>query len=158
MPNYQNGKIYKLISDHTNKIYIGSTQLNYLSSRMSQHRDYYKNYKIGKFSYMTSFDIMEYGDTKIILLENYPCNSINELNARERYYIETMECVNKIIPGRTKKEYRSVRINMDRHNEQQRRYRSEKREKENRKRYQRKQPNLILPVDPPDYEIASLDT
>ena len=29
-------------------------------------------------------------------------------NARERYYIESLKCVNKQFPGRTQKEYREV--------------------------------------------------
>ena len=35
-------------------------------------------------------------DVKIILVENFPCNPIYELHARENYYIENNECVNKI--------------------------------------------------------------
>jgi len=39
-----------------------------------------------------------------VLVENYPCNSKDELLARERHYIENNECVNKYIPGRPKAE------------------------------------------------------
>ena len=48
MPNYQNSKIYKLTSPHTNKIYIGSTTQKYLSDRKSGHIRDYKNYGNGK--------------------------------------------------------------------------------------------------------------
>jgi hypothetical protein len=41
----------------------------------------------------------------IILLENVSCINKDELKARERFYIETLECVNKVIPGRTNQEY-----------------------------------------------------
>ena len=37
---------------------------------------------------------------EIFLIESYPCNSKDELIARERYYIETMECVNKTMKQR----------------------------------------------------------
>ena len=37
MPNYQNGKIYKLVSNISNDIYIGST-VNKLSHRLNKHK------------------------------------------------------------------------------------------------------------------------
>ena len=55
--------------------------------------------------YVTSYKVIENGDCSIILLENYPCENKEQLNARERFYIETIECVNKNIPTRTIKEY-----------------------------------------------------
>lgn len=39
------------------------------------------------------------------MIENYPCNTKDELLARERYFIESMKCVNKYIPHRTRKEH-----------------------------------------------------
>jgi len=39
------------------------------------------------------------------LLEHYPCNNQDELNARERHYIQTINCINRNIPSRTIKEY-----------------------------------------------------
>ena len=54
------------------------------------------------------FDIFDkYGieNCEIILLENYPCSSKDELHAREGYYIKVTKCVKKNIAGRTKKEY-----------------------------------------------------
>ena len=41
MPDYKKGKIYKLISKHTNKIYVGSTTLD-LNIRLHKHRTNYK--------------------------------------------------------------------------------------------------------------------
>jgi hypothetical protein len=108
--NYNNSKIYKICSLNTDKIYIGSTIRKYLSDRMGEHRYQYRQWKINNNNnrYITSFELLDkYNDCKIILLENYSCNSIDELHARERYYIELYKniCVNKIIPTRTKKEY-----------------------------------------------------
>ena len=37
---------------------------------------------------MSSFDLLELGDVSIILLELCPCNSRDELLAKERYHIE----------------------------------------------------------------------
>ena len=38
MVNYKNGKIYKIISDKTDKFYVGSTAQLYLSTRMATHK------------------------------------------------------------------------------------------------------------------------
>jgi hypothetical protein len=40
------------------------------------------------------------------LLENYPCNSRNELEKREGELIREMNCINRHIAGRTAKEWR----------------------------------------------------
>ena len=50
----------------------------------------------------------EYGvaNCKIELIENYPCNSKEELLRREGEYIKNIECVNKCVAGRTAKEYK----------------------------------------------------
>jgi queuine/archaeosine tRNA-ribosyltransferase len=55
---------------------------------------------------VTSFKIIENGDYDIILLEEVKdCENKEQLRARERHYIESLDCVNKTIPGRTNKEY-----------------------------------------------------
>ena len=59
---------------------------------------------------MTSFLIFDkYGleNCKITLLEDVSCSSKNELLAREAHYIRTMKCVNKKIPNRSRKEYKT---------------------------------------------------
>ena len=91
-PNYNNAKIYKIICDKTDKIYIGSTTLRYLSTRLQNHK---LRYKAGNNN-ISSKKLFELGDCQIILLENYSCNSKDELTARERYYIEQHKnlCVN----------------------------------------------------------------
>ena len=91
-----NAKIYKIISDKTNKIYIGSTIQDYLSKRLGGHRKDFKKWQETNKNYCSSFDILKLGDYKIILLEAYPCESRDELNKREREYIEKYKnkCVN----------------------------------------------------------------
>jgi hypothetical protein len=108
MVNYANGKVYKIESPLGDKIYIGSTTKTQLSMRMSKHRADYKNWKNGKYNMVTSYLIFEkYGveNCKIVLLENYPCESKDQLSAREAHFIRTLECVNKVVPLRTKAEY-----------------------------------------------------
>ena len=106
MPNYQNGKIYKIVNDENDKIYFGSTTLKYLSTRLVKHRCEFKAFKEGKRTKFCSVnEVLKYKNYKIILIENYPCNSKDELISRERYYIEKYPCVNKEIPGRSKKQW-----------------------------------------------------
>jgi hypothetical protein len=104
---YQFGKIYKLMSEHTNKIYIGSTCKKRLSTRLSNHMADYKGWKNEKRKYITSFELFELGIVHILLLETYPCNNRSELDARERHWIEHHRdiLVNKNIPTRTDEEY-----------------------------------------------------
>ena len=85
--DYQNGKIYKLVSDKTDDIYIGST-CSRLSDRLTKHKT--PNNK-------TSAKQLFIDDAKveIILIESYPCKSKDELRARERHYQTTIDCINK---------------------------------------------------------------
>lgn len=108
MVNYQNTKIYKIESHKGPKIYIGSTTKEYLSQRMETHKGCYKYWKCGKRGKTMAYELFdEYGvqDCFITLIESFPCNSKDEVHAREAHYIKTLECVNKNIPLRTRKEY-----------------------------------------------------
>ena len=110
MVNYNNGKIYKiepLCNHEDDEIYIGSTTKKYLSSRMVEHRQSYKRWKNGQTNKTMSFELFEkYGleNCDIVLIENVNVNTKDELFAREKHYIKTLKCVNKLVPGRTKKE------------------------------------------------------
>jgi hypothetical protein len=109
MVNYANGKIYKI--EHVSgegDVYIGSTTKEYLSQRIDKHRSCYKQWKAGKRCHIRSFDLFEkYGveHCRIVLLEAVLANSKDQLLARESFYIRSLECVNKVIPDRSKAEY-----------------------------------------------------
>ena len=105
MEKYQNSKIYKLVSDKLDLVYYGSTTRT-LKQRLTCHKSNYKRYLKGKTNYGTSFELLELGDARIILVEDFPCERKEDLLARERFYIESNTCVNKNIPGRTEKEWR----------------------------------------------------
>ena len=105
MPNYQNSKIYTLRSHQTDKIYIGST-CNELRKRLWQHKSDYKRFLKNKFQNVSSFEIIKYDDCYIELYEKYPCSDKMELHKREGEIIRKLDCVNKTIPARTKKQYR----------------------------------------------------
>jgi len=104
---YHNGKIYKIVSEYIDKIYIGSTCEPTLSRRLSSHKKSYKRWLENKTTFITSFELLKLGEVSIILLENYKCNNKDELRAKERYYIELNKdiIVNKQIPLQTQKEY-----------------------------------------------------
>ena len=107
-PNkYANGKIYRIVCGDL--IYIGSTCQS-LANRMADHRKDHKRWKANpeKYTGTTSLRLFEIGDPEIFLLEDCPCERKEQLLARERHYVETTDCVNKNVPGRTVAEYRQA--------------------------------------------------
>lgn len=89
MIDYSKGKIYKLIpaNPDSKHVYVGTTvlplsqayaQLRNKASEFPERRLYKEMQNIGKFNW------------KIILLENFPCKSKEELKAREHHYIELL--------------------------------------------------------------------
>jgi len=108
---YNKGKIYKIVSNYTDDIYIGST-IQTLSKRMGGHRSRLKKYLTNKHTHTMACDICKFQDAKIYLIEEYKCESKIELEKRERYFIETMEnVINRYIPTRTQKERYDKNIN-----------------------------------------------
>ena len=95
MVNYELGKIYTIRSSETVGVYVGSTCDN-LAKRFGSHKSYYKTNKNLSIS-----NIFNYGieNAYIELLENYPCNSREELHKREGEQMRLMEnCINKVKP------------------------------------------------------------
>lgn len=93
MPDYAKGKIYAIRNDKSDQVCIGSTTQS-LSARMSKHRSDYTRHQQNKDCYRTSFELIKLPGTYIELLENYPCKSKEELEARERQWIRKHKCVN----------------------------------------------------------------
>ena len=107
MVNYENAKIYKLVCNKTGLVYVGSTCQRLLCKRLSGHVANYKRWKNGKTNnYVTSYTIIEGNDYYMELLEAVSCNGFDDLAKKERHYVESIDCVNKYIPGRTPKEYK----------------------------------------------------
>ena len=109
MVNYQNGKIYKIEDVGGNMCYIGSTTKDLLSKRMVEHRSKYKIWmndnEATNYSVFNIFELYGIENCRIILVEVYPCQTKDELTSREAHFIKTMECVNKVIIGRTKAQW-----------------------------------------------------
>ena len=109
MVNYANSKVYKIWSTQGDKIYIGSTTKQYLSQRMDKHRHEYKYWKSKQTTFISSYKLFEeYGieNCFIELLEAKECKSKDELHQLEGKYIREVNCVNKLVAGRTREQYR----------------------------------------------------
>lgn len=98
MPNYQLGKIYMVYSiENPEDRYYGST-IQPLYKRFFTHKNKYAMIVRGTSKTSTTSAILfkKYGEEglKIELVEKFPCNSKDELEAREGHYIRTNNCVN----------------------------------------------------------------
>jgi Uri superfamily endonuclease len=98
---YKNGKIYEIVGG--GKRYIGSTTEK-LSRRLSRHRTNKKAYENNKREWTSCYEILDEPDCVINLILEYPCNSKEELRRKEGEYIKSLDCVNKVIAGRTNEE------------------------------------------------------
>jgi hypothetical protein len=110
MPDYKNSKVYKIYSlSNPDLCYIGSTTL-ILSQRLAKHKHNYKYYQEGKYGYTASYKIFdECNDYRIELLEAKECNNKEESLKLEGQWIKRLNCINKVIVGRTQTEYRQDR-------------------------------------------------
>jgi hypothetical protein len=68
-----------------------------LARRLAGHVKSDKQHLNEKYDYITSFDIIKNGDYDI-------CESKDQLHARERYYIESLDCLNQISNTRENKQ------------------------------------------------------
>lgn len=88
---YKRGSVYKIFSDKTQKIYIGSTT-TLLNSRLSSHLHNYNSYINHTHNhYVSSFDIIKLGgNIQIDLLQSTLYNTHNklELLTLESQYIK----------------------------------------------------------------------
>lgn len=99
MPNYANGKIYSIRSrSRPDLIYIGST-IRPLSERLASHKSNNERKPC------TSKQIIDLRDYYIELIETYPCSNVEELRKREGHFQRSMDCVNQLIAGRTRKQH-----------------------------------------------------
>ena len=91
-------------------IFILDQQLNNIYVKELMNIDVVINN--GKIINTTKFRFLKYlisilliEQCQIVLIENVNAKSKDELLSREKHYIKSVKCVNKCIPGRTKKEY-----------------------------------------------------
>ena len=112
--NYNNGKIYFLMNNINHEIfYIGST-VKTLTVRLKNHKydafnfnsRCYDGYKCNYIRLMNINDSSGYNNNiSIHLIENYQCDSKDELLYRERYWIQSIgPSTNNILPIISKNE------------------------------------------------------
>ena len=81
-----------------------------LHKRLFQHKSDYTNTCVRPCNSKLIFQKYGMENVKIILIKYYSCKSKKELEAEEATYIRNNKCVNRIIPGRSQKEYRETNI------------------------------------------------
>ena len=126
MPDWSKGQIYKVTCGETGNVYIGST-VRSLKGRLSKHN-----------TPSNRCETRHFINPKIELIEDYPCETRDELHWREREWIDKTDCVNKYRPIVTREEHRerqnkSIKKyheeNRERIIEYQKKYREENRER-----------------------------
>jgi hypothetical protein len=88
MPEYNNSKIYAIKSTQANKYYIGATTKR-LCQRIAQHKQNYNKFVQNLADYDSSFDILQFSDAQIQLLESFECKNKDELNAKLQTYMSS---------------------------------------------------------------------
>ena len=101
---YNSGKIYKLVNDVNDQIYIGSTTTS-LSQRFSGHKMDSKKHPNQRI-YKHVAELGGWEHFKIVLIEEVgDCENKMQLGRRERYWIDELKAeLNKCIPCRTREE------------------------------------------------------
>jgi hypothetical protein len=108
MIDYKYGKIYKVFCNITKQVYIGSTARRLMCYRKADHIHTFRRWEKGEYKYISVFEVMKSGDYSFTVVEDYPCNSADELRIRERYWIEnTPNCVNINPAYKSKEEIRA---------------------------------------------------
>lgn len=79
MRDFSKAYIYKLVSNKTNKIYIGSS-CDDVKKRYSNHKN--------QNCLCSSKILFELGDVEIKIIEYYPCSNEDELYKREQFYLD----------------------------------------------------------------------
>ena len=68
MTDYSRGKIYKIVDNTNNNVYVGSTCEPTLARRLAKHVGSYRNYLKYKYHFITSIKILENENYDIVLI------------------------------------------------------------------------------------------
>ena len=128
--DYKNGKIYCIRNTNDYDVYVGAT-CSSLSKRMAQHRRNANKHECAHYLIYKKMNNIGIENCYIELIENYPCNNVDELRAKEGEHIRQIGTLNKIISGRTQKLY--VAEHSEKTQEYQKKYRED--HKEHNKKY-----------------------
>ena len=111
MPHdYSLGKIFKFECKNTGNVFYGNTIEPILARRLSTMKTQFLNYQKSdtKVKFSGAFVILYNDNYEISLVELFPCDTKDELVARERYHINNnSHCVNRIYANKQlQKEFR----------------------------------------------------
>lgn len=126
----ENGKIYKLVNDLNDKIYIGCSNYAYLSTRMNSHRQSCKdtsgrrNSKL--YNYMREVGVDHF---KIEVIETYRCETKKELCEREQYWIEKLKPELNMFRAIADPDYEKTKRDPEKRKEQKKQYYDKNKEK-----------------------------
>lgn len=102
---YNNSKVYKLVNDCDDEVYVGSTT-EPLHKRLYKHKQKSKlcpDRRVYQHILNVGWDTVH-----IVLIESFSCNSKEELLRRERHYIDELRpTLNMCLPLRTFHEWRT---------------------------------------------------
>jgi hypothetical protein len=88
MSDYSKGKIYKVVNDLDDEVYVGKT-CQTLNSRFGDHKSDCRHY-VGERKFFVHLQTLGIEHFRIELIEDYPCETKAELEKRETYWIETL--------------------------------------------------------------------
>jgi hypothetical protein len=103
--DYQNAKIYKVVNDVDDKVFIGSTCSTLAKRKNEIHLDLKRrpNLPISKH-----LNTLEWNSVEIVLIEEFPCANKDQLTKRLRHWIDELKPeLNKKLPGSSKSESQS---------------------------------------------------
>ena len=122
MPDYCRGKLYRLVTDLSGDIYVGSTTLP-LRTRMTLHRWAARSGGTSKvWAYMREHGI---GNFRIELIEDYPCENADQLDEREDHWRERLGAtlnMKRAVSPRREQQRRWYQKNLDKRRAQLREY------------------------------------
>ena len=128
------GSIYRIKSNMSDRVYIGSTKKD-LNKRLKEHQSACFNWLGGHGVYLSSFEVAVYPDATIELLEQV-VGTTQDLKRREGEHIsQTVECVNIRIAGRTTKQFMQTDYYKNYHKEY---YRHDKQKQKRLLKYRQK--------------------
>jgi hypothetical protein len=92
-----------IMTENSNEIYIGSTTKT-LTQRLKEHETHFRTGR-----YYSSAEIIKQGDYKIVLIKNFACNSLLELETEETKFQKDLVCVNQRLARITEEEKKQNR-------------------------------------------------
>ena len=102
--DYSKAKIYQIINDVSDDIYIGAT-CQPLSKRMAEHRISMKSKRDKHIKLYQKMEDIGVEHFRIELIKETPCENVEQLRAIEGKYIRELGTLNSQVAGRTSAQY-----------------------------------------------------